>query len=167
MISEAQWKVIKHNDLARFNWPWLDLVIHVLINQLLPCVQLTLANILGTHCIGHPVLPNDWQNDFCAQWLDISKSDVDRWTCSYPSYLISWFLLFTHPILTENTWMTGFDPKDDLAFFASLQQNQFPPFYHIPVLHDLSQHSNSARVNWYKKSWELCRLLWMSQTWEG
>jgi len=42
--------------------------------------------------------------------------------------------------------MKGFDPKDDLAFFTSLQWNHFPPFYHIPALHDLSQPSNSAPV---------------------
>ena len=31
MISEAQWKVIKHNDLGMFNQPQLNLVVHVQI----------------------------------------------------------------------------------------------------------------------------------------
>ena len=170
-----------------FNRPWLDLVVHVLINQLLPHMWLTLANMLGTHCIGHAILPNDWQSDFCALWLNMSKSDeqrniecqlevlrsskkmkghteclaeleakakclnstyhidVNRWTCSCPLYLISQFLLCKHLICTTNTQIEGFDPKDDLAFFASLQQNHFPPFYHIPTLYHI-QHSNSAPV---------------------
>jgi hypothetical protein len=169
MISETQWKVIKHNDLAMFNRPRLDLVVHVLINRLLPRMRLTLVNVLGTPRMGRTVSPNDWQNDFRALWLDMSKSDeqrnierqlevlrsskkmkgraerlaeleaeaerlngtyhtdVDRWTCSCPSYLISRFLLCKHLIRTANTRMKGFDPKDDLAFFACLQRNHFPP----------------------------------------
>ena len=31
--------------------------------------------------------------------------------------------------------MTGFYPKDNLAFFAALRRNHFPPFYFIPTLH--------------------------------
>lgn len=145
MISETQWKVIKHNDLAMFNRPRLDLVVHVLINRLLPRMRLTLVNVLGTPRMGRTVSPNDWQNDFRALWLDMSKSDeqrnierqlevlrsskkmkgraerlaeleaeaerlngtyhtdVDRWTCSCPSYLISRFLLCKHLIRTANT----------------------------------------------------------------
>jgi hypothetical protein len=75
MISEAQWKVIKHNDLGMFNRPQLDLVVYVLINRLLPQVRVMLATVLGQHCLGHTASPNDWQNDFHAQWLDMSKPD--------------------------------------------------------------------------------------------
>jgi hypothetical protein len=78
MVSEAQWKVIKHNDLAMFNRPRLDLVVHVLIGRLLPPVKLTLANILGTRRTGRASSPNDWQNDFRALWLDMSKPDEQR-----------------------------------------------------------------------------------------
>lgn len=64
MISEAQWKVIKHNDLGMFNRPQLDLVVHVLITRLLPRVRVTLATVLGNRRLGRAALPTDWQNDF-------------------------------------------------------------------------------------------------------
>jgi len=188
MISEAQWKVIKHNDLAMFNRPRLDLVVHVLINRLLPRVRVMLANVLHTRRLGRAVSPNDWQSEFRALWLDMSKSDeqrnierqleilksvkkmkgrteklaeleaeaerpsgtyytdIDRWTCSCPSYLISRFLLCKHLVRTANARMPGFDPKDNLAFFAALQRNHFPPFYYITALHDHLKSSTDAPV---------------------
>ena len=36
---------------------------------------MTLATVLGNRRIGRAALPTDWQNDFCAQWIDMSKSD--------------------------------------------------------------------------------------------
>jgi len=75
MISEAQWKVIKHDDLGMFNRPQLDLVVHTLLTKLLPRVRVTLATVLGDHRAGHAALPTDWQNDFRAQWIDMSKPD--------------------------------------------------------------------------------------------
>lgn len=188
MISEAQWKVIKHHDLAMFNRPRLDLVIHVLINRLLPRVRLTLANLLGTRRQARAASPNDWQNDFRALWLDMSKpdeqrnierqleilksskktkcrteklaeleadaerpngtyyTDIKKWTCSCPSYLISRFLLCKHLVRTANAQMAGFDAKADLAFFTALRRNHFPPYYHIPALHGHLQSSSVAPV---------------------
>ncbi|KAF7978602.1 hypothetical protein HWV62_45332 [Athelia sp. TMB] len=176
MVSEAQWKVIKHQDLATFNRPRLDLVIHVLINRLLPRVRVTLANLLGARRKTRASAPNDWQNDFRAAWLDMSKSDeqrnverqlevlrtskkmkgrserlaeleaeatrpngkyhtdVTRWTCSCPAYLISRFLLCKHLVRTANTHIPNFNPQTNLAFFAALRRNHFPPFYNIPAL---------------------------------
>jgi SWIM zinc finger len=177
MVSESQWKVIKHNDLTMFNRPRLDLVIHVLINRLSPRVHVTLADVLGMRRQARAASPNDWQQDFQAEWLDMSKPDelrniecqleilksgkktkactaklaelkadelrpkgtyhtnINRWTCSCPSYLISRFLLCKHLICTANTAMTGFNLKDNLTFFAALRRNHFPPFYFIPALH--------------------------------
>ena len=60
-------------------------------------------------------------------------TDINHWTCSCPSYLISRFLLCKHLVRTANTKMKGFDPKDNLAFFAALRCNHFPPFYFIPA----------------------------------
>jgi hypothetical protein len=159
MISEAQWKVIKHNDLGMFNRPWLDLVVHVLITRLLPWVQVTLTTVLQTCRAGRAALPMDWQKEFQAQWIDMSKpdeqrnieqqltvlksakkskgcaeklaeleadaerpsgtyhTDIDRWTCSCPSYLISQFLLCKHIAHTVNARIPGFNPRDDLGFF--------------------------------------------------
>ncbi|KZP16530.1 hypothetical protein FIBSPDRAFT_912280 [Athelia psychrophila] len=75
MVSEAQWIVIKHHDLATFNRPRLDLVVHVIINRLLPRVCVTLANLLGTRQKMRAPSTNNWQSEFRAQWLDMSKSD--------------------------------------------------------------------------------------------
>lgn len=66
-------------------------------------------------------------------------TDVNRWTCSCPSYLISRFLLCKHIVRTVNTRLLDFDHKDDLAFFTSLRHNHLPPFYHIPRLHNIPQ----------------------------
>lgn len=162
MVSKSQWKVIKHNDLGMFNRPQLDLVVHVLITRLLPRVQVTLATVLGSRHTGRAASPTDWQNDFRAQWIDMSKpdeqrniekqlmilksakkskgraeklaeleadaerpsgayyTDINTWTCSCPSYLISRFLLCKHIVRTINARLQGFNPKDDLGFFTSL-----------------------------------------------
>jgi hypothetical protein len=71
----AQWKVIKHNDLGMFNRPQLDLVVHVLITRLLARGGVMLATVLGDHRMGQAALPTDWQNEFRAQWIDMSKPD--------------------------------------------------------------------------------------------
>ena len=71
-------------------------------------------------------------------------TNVNAWTCSCPPYLISWFLLCKHLIHTANTHMTGFNPKHDLGFFASLWWNHFPLFYHLSALHDSLQPINVA-----------------------
>jgi hypothetical protein len=55
--------------------PQLDLVIHVLITRLLPRVQVMLAMVLGNRCIRCAASPTDWQNEFRAQWIDMSKPD--------------------------------------------------------------------------------------------
>jgi len=188
MVSEAQWKVIKHNDLGMFNRPRLDLVVHMLIMRLLPRVRVTLATILGDRCTGRAALPTDWQNEFRAQWIDMSKpdelrniqkqlavlrtakkskrcaeklteleadaerpsgsyhTDVNRWRCSCPSYLISRFLLCKHIVRTVNTRLQDFNPKDDLAFFTSLRRNHLLPFYYIPRLHNQTPSPSTGLV---------------------
>ena len=40
MITESTWWVIKHQDLKHFSQPRLDLMVHIIILQLLPCVTL-------------------------------------------------------------------------------------------------------------------------------
>jgi len=52
-------------------------------------------------------------------------TDIDRWTCS------------------ANAQIAGFNPKDNLGFFAALRRNHFPPFYFIPALH---QHPDTNDV---------------------
>jgi len=183
MISEAQWKVIKHNDLGMFNRPWLDLVVHVLITRLLPWVRVTLTTVLQTCRAGRAALPMDWQKEFQAQWIDMSKpdeqrnieqqltvlksakkskgcaeklaeleadaerpsgtyhTDIDRWTCSCPSYLISQFLLCKHIAHTVNARIPGFNPRDDLVS-SSLHCNHLPLFYLGMVMFSQNRGSN-------------------------
>jgi hypothetical protein len=195
MISEAQWKVIKHHDLGMFNRPRLDLVVHVLITKLLPRVRVTLATVLQTRRTGCAAIPTDWQKEFRAQWIDMSKpdeqcnieqqlavlksakkskgraeklaeleadaerpsgtyhTDIGRWTCSCPSYLISQFLLCKHIARTVNARIPGFNPRDDLGFFTSLRRNRLPPFYYILHIHDQasSQHDGLVTMALSKK----------------
>jgi len=72
MICKSTWCVIKHQDLALFNHPQLDLVTHVIIKHLIPRSSYNLATILGQHCQGHGLSLAEWQKDFRSAWKDMS-----------------------------------------------------------------------------------------------
>jgi hypothetical protein len=78
MISESQWKVIKHQDLGMFNRPRLDLVTHIIITSLVPCLRVKLANLLGTRRQGRTPTLAEWQKDFRHEWDELSKPDELR-----------------------------------------------------------------------------------------
>ena len=78
MITESTWQVIKHQDLALFNRPRLDLVMHVMIKRLLPRVRYNLATIMGQRRRGRGSTLAEWQKDFRTAWLDMSRPDDIR-----------------------------------------------------------------------------------------
>ncbi|TDL17451.1 hypothetical protein BD410DRAFT_708203, partial [Rickenella mellea] len=144
MIVESLWRVIKHQDLRLFNRPRLDLVTHVVIKNVLPRAMLTLKDVLGQRRLGRSAALLDWQKDFKADWMDMSRpdairltekelrwrkasaktkgrserlaeieeeadrvpgtyhTDIQKWTCSCPAYLISRFLLCKHLVRKAN-----------------------------------------------------------------
>lgn len=50
------------------------------------------------------------------------KTDIERWTCSCPSYLISCFLLCKHLVRAANIALQD-EPLTSLAFFHKLRRN--------------------------------------------
>ena len=62
-------------------------------------------------------------------------TDLQRWTCSCHSYLISRFLLCKHLVRGVNT-LLGNNPLTKLSFFAGLSRARHAPFYSIPRIHE-------------------------------
>lgn len=176
MIVESLWKHIKHRDLKDFNHPRLDLVTHIVIKTVLPRVVKRLDYVRGLQRIGRAKVLAGWQTDFCADWLDMGRSDehrlvekelqllkssakakgrserlaeiaeeeiqpcgiylteIDRWMCSCPAYLISCFLLCKHLVREANEILDN-APRTSLVFFANLRRQHHPPFYSIEGIH--------------------------------
>jgi SWIM zinc finger. len=61
-------------------------------------------------------------------------TDINRWTCSCPSYLISRFLLCKHLVRLANTMLDD-KPLTDLQFFWNLRRHHYPPYYSISGIH--------------------------------
>lgn len=175
-MVESLWKNIKHRDLAELNRPRLDLVTHLVIENVLPRALRTLAQVRGELRSGRAKPLAGWQIDMRGDWLDMSKSDerrlverelmwlrqpanikgraerlaeveeekarphgtyatdMARWTCSCPAYLISRFLLCKHLVRLANEQL-GHDPITNLRFFLDLRRQHYPPFYRIPGIH--------------------------------
>jgi hypothetical protein len=77
-------------------------------------------------------------------------TDVQRWTCSCPAYLISRFLLCKHLVRIVNETLPD-DPRTDLHFFLNLRRQHYLPYYLIPGIHEntsqISDHvENSTTV---------------------
>ena len=72
MITESTWWVIKHQDLKHFSQPRLDLVVHVIISQCLPCITYNLDAIMGQCRIGQGAQLVEWQKDLWHDWKDMS-----------------------------------------------------------------------------------------------
>jgi hypothetical protein len=66
-------------------------------------------------------------------------TDLSRWVCSCPAFLISRFLLCKH-LVREANRLTKNKLKDDLRFFLNLRHNTRPPFYSIPGVHDIDSN---------------------------
>ncbi|KIM86981.1 hypothetical protein PILCRDRAFT_4225 [Piloderma croceum F 1598] len=75
------------------------------------------------------------------------QTELQCWTCSCLSYLISQFLLCKHLICAANKKLKN-KPLTNLKFFLNLGQNHYPPFYLIPGIHteDLVTTDNETEV---------------------
>ena len=73
-------------------------------------------------------------------------TNIKRWTCSCPSYLISRFLLCKHLVrLVNNALNDG--PITSLTFFLQLRRNHYPPYYCIPNIHEATEDPNIAAMS--------------------
>jgi hypothetical protein len=61
-------------------------------------------------------------------------TEIDRWTCSCPAYLISRFLLCKHLVRKANKILED-TPLNDLSFFFNLCRERYPPYYKMPGIH--------------------------------
>jgi hypothetical protein len=77
MIVESLWKHIKHRDLAHFNQPRLDLVTHIVIENVLPRALRTLSYVHGLRRAGRPQALTGWQTDMKADWIGMSRCDTE------------------------------------------------------------------------------------------
>ena len=78
MIVENLWKHLKRRDLSQFNRPRLDLVTQLVISNLLPRAQRTIALATGELRNGRAKALAPWQVDFKSQWIEMSRSDEQR-----------------------------------------------------------------------------------------
>jgi hypothetical protein len=176
MVVESLWRNIKHRDLAEYNRPRLDLVTHTVVTNTLPRIKRTLAYVLGSRRVGRAKALASWQEDFKAEWLQLTKCDerrlvekelhwrklpaktkgrterlaqieeekdrphgkylteIDRWTCSCPAYLISRFLMCKHLVREANEILDD-APLTRMEFFAKLSRQHYPPYYSIEGIH--------------------------------
>jgi hypothetical protein len=72
-------------------------------------------------------------------------TDLDTWTCSCPSYLVSRFLLCKHLVRMANIELND-APRTNLAFFLHLRRNHYPPFYSIEGIHCEKELENDPEV---------------------
>jgi hypothetical protein len=131
---------------------------------------------LGSRRVGRAKALGSWQEDFKAEWLQLSKGDerrlvekelhwrklpaktkgrterlaqieeekdrphgkylteINRWTCSCPAYLISRFLTCKHLIREANKILDD-APLTSMEFFAKLSRQHYPPYYSIEGIH--------------------------------
>jgi len=71
-------------------------------------------------------------------------TDIHRWTCSCPAFLISRFLLCKHLVRAANSEL-GEAPLTDLRFFLNIHRHHLPPFYHIPGIHPVQGKPSSTQ----------------------
>ena len=78
MVVESQWQNLKHRNLQEFNQPKLDLVTHIILNDVLPCMQRMLNYIQNIRWAGQAKALAGWQTDFHSDWLEMSHCDEHR-----------------------------------------------------------------------------------------
>ena len=61
-------------------------------------------------------------------------TEIDRWTCSCPAYLISRFLLCKH-LVRKADKLLKYWPHCELVFFANMKHLHHPPYYSIECIH--------------------------------
>jgi len=86
-------------------------------------------------------IEGEYQRDPCTHHTDIS-----RWVCSCPAFLISRFLLCKH-LVREANRITKNELKNDLRFFLDLRRSTKAPFYSIPGIHDIDSDRQGSSDN--------------------
>lgn len=93
--------------------------------------------------------PSSGNNSQIA-WHDATEpdgwvTDLDRWVCSCPSYLLSRFLCCKHLVRMVNARLS-FNPRYSLRFCTKLRRYHTPPFYRIETIHpQLPDYTRSRR----------------------
>ncbi|KAF9515816.1 hypothetical protein BS47DRAFT_1293351 [Hydnum rufescens UP504] len=80
MVVEGFWNHLKHTTLTSFNRPRIDLIVHLILTQVIPTVNLKLSYHMDRRRLGHPKSLAPWQYDFKKLWADYSKPDDVRRT---------------------------------------------------------------------------------------
>lgn len=102
MLTESHWKVLKRDYLPKFFKPRLDLVIYVILSRLIPHHQQQYNKYI---CKREKV---SWRKDFKKDWNKLEKrdikgdyiTDIEKWICNCPSFLLNRF--FYVNILSNN-----------------------------------------------------------------
>ena len=145
MVVESHWKTVKHDYLARFNRPRVDLVVWVLLSQVIRDSVDRLDNLLT------PELREggaSWRKKFKSTWKWLENAEVDpgsitryhtdpfRFVCACPSFLQSRFLICKHLVFC-------FNPIEDRAsFYYDISRHRRPPFWRSPQLRVCEEHSH-------------------------
>jgi hypothetical protein len=75
VIVESLWCNLKHKHLQEFNHPCLDLITHIILTDVLPCIQQKLDHIQGLWHVRRAKALAGWQTDFWVDWLEMSLFD--------------------------------------------------------------------------------------------
>ncbi|KAG9044495.1 hypothetical protein FS837_008065 [Tulasnella sp. UAMH 9824] len=78
MVAEGFWRLFKHDVLAAFSRPRLDLVTHLIITEVLPAMKRKLDHLCGLHRIGWPIAMVPWVKAVKGFWKDCTQPDSVR-----------------------------------------------------------------------------------------
>ncbi|KAF9506461.1 hypothetical protein BS47DRAFT_1374127 [Hydnum rufescens UP504] len=91
MVVEGFWNHLKHTTLMSFNQPHINFIVHLILMQIIPTVNLKLSY----HICPKSLAP--WQCDFKKLWADYSKPDdvcqtaKEKVTISNPRNTKAWW----------------------------------------------------------------------------
>lgn len=123
MLTESHWKVLKRDYLPKFFKPRLDLVIYVILSRLIPHHKQQYNKYINKR------ERVSWRKDFKKEWNTLVKrdikgnyaTDIEKWICSCPSFLLNRFFLCKHLVQKSQFEIT---PK----FFCQIRRQGTYPF---------------------------------------
>jgi hypothetical protein len=123
MLMESHWKVVKRDYLPKFFRPRLDLVTYIIISRLIPHHQ----QQFNKYQQGREIV--SWRKEFKREWVSLSKkningvylTNIETWTCSCPSFLLSRFFICKHLVHQSQF-------RIDSQFFRHVQRQGYYPF---------------------------------------
>jgi hypothetical protein len=75
VVSAPEMCCLGHNVTSLWGWTYIDLVTHIMLDDILPHVQRTLDYVMDLWQIRRPKQLASWQVDFCADWINMSNCD--------------------------------------------------------------------------------------------